>query len=417
MPSQKVEFPGSHGSALAARLDLPAASPLAYALFAHCFTCSKETKAATYISKALVDAGIAVLRFDFTGLGGSEGDFSNTNFSSNAGDLVAAAAWLREHYEAPAILLGHSLGGAAVLAAAEEIPEALAVATVGAPFDPAHVSKLLGPASEVIAQEGHAEVNLAGRTFLIRRQFLDDLTSQAPEERLRKLGRALLIFHSPVDTVVDIHNAQQIYLAAKHPKSFVSLDHADHLLTKASDGLYVGQVLAAWAKRYLPAPAPADAAETAPATAIPESLAEGVVLVEERRDGKFTNTVRTAKHEILADEPLAVGGNERGLSPYELLSAALGACTAMTLRMYADLKKIPLEQVKVELKHGKIHAADCADCATTSGKIDRIERAITLEGELDDAQRARLLEIADKCPVHRTLHSEVQVVTRLVQGL
>ncbi len=383
MPSQKIEFPGSSGALLAARLDLPDAPARAYALFAHCFTCSKDTKAATYITKALVEADIAVLRFDFTGLGSSEGDFSNTNFSSNIEDLVAAASWLRVHHAAPAILVGHSLGGAAVLAAAERIPEALALATVGAPFDPAHVAKQFGAAAGAIAQDGAAQVSLAGRAFTIRKQFLDDITSQSPAARIGKLKRALLVFHSPVDTTVDIQNAQEIYLAAKHPKSFVSLDQADHLLTRAEDGLYVGHVLA------------------------------GVVAVSETGPGKFTNTVKTATHTIHADEPPSVGGSDRGLSPYELLSAALGACTSMTLRMYADLKKLPLERVRVEVMHNKIHATDCAECETREGKIDRFERVVTLEGALDETQRAKLLEIADKCPVHRTLHAEVQVVTRL----
>ena len=404
MPSQKIEFPGSSGALLAARLDLPDTPARAYALFAHCFTCSKDTKAATYITKALVEADIAVLRFDFTGLGSSEGDFSNTNFSSNIEDLVAAASWLRVHHAAPAILVGHSLGGAAVLVAAERIPEALALATVGAPFDPAHVARQFGAAAGAIAQDGAAQVSLAGRAFTIRKQFLDDITSQSPAARIGKLKRALLVFHSPVDTTVDIHNAQEIYLAAKHPKSFVSLDQADHLLTRAEDGLYVGHVLAAWARRYLPMQAGlANAAANVPA---------GVVAVEETGTGKFTNTVKTASHTIHADEPPSVGGNDRGLSPYELLSAALGACTSMTLRMYADLKKLPLERVRVEVMHNKVHATDCAECETREGKIDRFERVVTLDGALDESQRAKLLEIADKCPVHRTLHAEVQVLTR-----
>lgn len=401
MPTQKIEFPGFHGASLAARLDLPDAPPRAFALFAHCFTCSKDTKAATYITKALVEADIAVLRFDFTGLGNSEGDFSNTNFSSNVEDLVAAAGWLRAQHAAPAILVGHSLGGAAVLAAAERIPEALALATVGAPFDPAHVARQFGTAADAIAQNGAAQVSLAGRSFTIRKQFLDDITSQSPAARIVKLGRALLVFHSPVDAVVDIRNAQDIYLAARHPKSFVSLDRADHMLTKSEDGMYVGHVLAAWARRYLPV------------TASSISVQAGAVAVEETGAGKFTNTVRTTTHAIYADEPLSAGGNDRGLSPYDLLSAALGACTSMTMRMYADLKKLPLERVKVEVKHDKVHAADCAECETREGKIDRFERVITIEGALDNAQRARLLEIADKCPVHRSMHAEVQVVTRL----
>ena len=328
MPSQKIEFPGSSGALLAARLDLPDAPARAYALFAHCFTCSKDTKAATYITKALVEADIAVLRFDFTGLGSSEGDFSNTNFSSNIEDLVAAANWLRVHHAAPAILVGHSLGGAAVLAAAERIPEALALATVGAPFDPAHVAKQFGAAAGAIAQDGAAQVSLAGRAFTIRKQFLDDITSQSPAARIGKLKRALLVFHSPVDTTVDIRNAQEIYLAAKHPKSFVSLDQADHLLTRVEDGLYVGHVLAAWARRYLPMQA-----GLAHAAA---NVSAGVVAVAETGTGKFTNTVKTATHTIHAGEPPSAGGNGRGLSP---LRSALGSARRLHLDDPAHVRR------------------------------------------------------------------------------
>lgn len=401
MPSIKTEFAGSNGATLAARLDLPATAPVAIALFAHCFTCSKDTKAATYVARALVDQGIGVMRFDFTGLGGSEGEFANTNFSSNVEDLVAAADFLRTHYAAPGILIGHSLGGAAVLAAAQRIPEARAVATIGAPCDPAHVKKQFAASVETIATHGETEVQLAGRTFRLRKQFLDDLDEQQQRARIANLGKALLVFHSPVDRIVNVDNARRIYEAAKHPKSFVSLDDADHLLTRSEDGLYVGNVLAAWAQRYLAKPAPVD------------RVASGKVLVAERGTGKFANIVRTPDHVVFADEPESVGGTNTGLSPYELLSAALGTCTTMTLRMYADLKKLPLERVEVEITHDKIHAADCAECETREGKIDRFAREIRLRGALDDAQRAKLLEIADKCPVHRTLHSEVSVTTRL----
>jgi putative redox protein len=401
MPSTKIAFPGSAGTTLAARLDAPDTRPRAYALFAHCFTCSKDTKAATYIARALVEAGIAVLRFDFTGLGGSEGEFANTNFSSNVEDLVAAAAFMRERYEAPRILVGHSLGGAAVIAAAEKIPEALAVATIGAPCEPRHVKKQFAASVDAINAQGDAAVTLAGRAFLIRKQFLDDLDSQAQRARIAALRRALIVFHSPIDRIVDIDNARRIYAAAKHPKSFVSLDNADHLVSRAEDGLYIGGVLAAWAQRYLPVPAALD------------RVAAGKVLVAERGAGKFANLVRTADHLIYADEPQSVGGTNTGLSPYDLLAAALGACTSMTLRMYADLRRLPLERVAVEVEHAKIHAQDCAECETKEGKIDRFARTIRLTGALDDAQCAKLLEIADKCPVHRTLHAEVQVTTTL----
>ncbi len=400
--TQSVGFPGASGATLAARLEVPAERPRAYALFAHCFTCSKDTKAATYISTALAERGIAVLRFDFTGLGGSEGDFANTNFSSNIGDLVAAANFLRKTYRAPAVLIGHSLGGTAMLAAAQKIPETLAVATIGSPYDPDHVLRLLKDSLGAIQAEGEALVDIAGREFRIKKQFLDDIQGRKLGDTVARLGRALMVMHSPRDTIVDIDNAAKIFMAAKHPKSFVSLDPADHLLSRREDALYAGQLLAAWAERYLdvkpdeiPSPPP------------------GKVLVRETREGKFTNQVVVGRHVIRADEPVAAGGLDTGLSPYDLLCAALGACTAITLRLYADLKGIPLERVRVELKHEKIHATDCAECETREGKIDRIDRLIGLEGTLDPAQRQKLLEIANKCPVHRTLHSEVVIPTRL----
>jgi putative redox protein len=399
--SRPVSFPGAFGTTLAARLDLPASAPLAYALFAHCFTCSKESKAAATISQALAERGIAVLRFDFTGLGGSEGDFANTNFSSNVDDLVAAADFLRREYQAPKLLVGHSLGGTAVLAAAPRIAEALAVATLGSPFEPEHVLGLIHESVGKIEREGEAQVDLAGRSFRVKKQFIDDIRARKIGGAVAQLGKALLVMHSPRDAIVDIDNASKIFLAARHPKSFVSLDPADHLLLRREDAVYAAQLLAAWALRYLPAP-------EAPATAQP-----GKVLVRETREGKFTNDIFVGKHMLRADEPVAVGGMDTGPGPYDLLAAAVGACTSMTLRAYADLKGIPLERVSVELKHDKIHAADCAECETREGKIDRIDRSITLEGNLDAQQRARLLEIADKCPVHRTLHSEVLIKTAL----
>jgi putative redox protein len=400
-----VRFPGSLGTALAARLDLPPVKPAAFALFAHCFTCSKDTLAASRISAALTARGVAVLRFDFTGLGGSEGEFANTNFSSNIADLVAAAAWLRTRHEAPKLLIGHSLGGAAVLAAAPEIPEAAAVATIAAPFEPAHVKHLLAPALSEIEAAGEATVELAGRMFRIKKQFLDDIGSRNGREEIGNLRKALLIFHSPRDTTVSIDNAAQIFMAAKHPKSFVSLDDADHLLTRREDASYVAAVLAAWASRYIGAPA----VETQPIRADEP----GIVTVAETRAGKFTQAITVGKHRLFADEPVSAGGTDSGPSPYDLLLAGLGACSSMTLRMYADLKQLPLDKVTVRLRHEKLHAQDCAECDTKEGKIDRIEREIELEGKLDDAQRTRLLEIANKCPVHRTLHSEVWIPTRL----
>jgi len=400
--SEGITFPGAAGATLAARLDTPtAAPPRAFALFAHCFTCSKESRAATFIGEALADAGLATLRFDFTGLGGSEGEFANTNFSSNVADLIAAADWLRRMHRAPALLVGHSLGGAAVLAAAARIPEVAAVATINAPADPAHVARLFAPRRAEIEAAGEAEVVLAGRTFRIRRQFLADIEGQKLAAAIAALRRALLVFHAPRDTTVGVDNAAPIFGAAKHPKSFVSLDDADHLLTRREDAAYVGAVLAAWASRYLPH--------------TPEKVPDGpreIVDVRETRVGKFQQAIAIGPHRLVADEPVAAGGLDSGPSPYDFLLAALGACTAMTVRMYADQKQLPLERVGVRLVHDKIHADDCADCETKEGKVDRIERVVTLEGDLDDAARAKLLEIASKCPVHRTLHGEVTVPTR-----
>jgi len=398
-----IHFPGALGDRLAARLDLPVTPPAAFVLFAHCFTCSKDSLAASRISAALTDNGLGVLRFDFTGLGASEGDFANTNFSSNVADLVAAASWLREHHQAPRILVGHSLGGAAVLAAAEQIPESAAVSTIGAPYDPAHVRRLLEGVTPEIEAAGTADVTIAGRKFRIKQQFLDDISSQNSNRYLAQLRKALLIFHSPRDTTVSIENAGMIFAAAKHPKSFISLDDADHLLTRKEDALYVASVLASWASRYV---------KQAPRPAVPAE--EGVVTVSETLENKFTQSIGVGGHHLRADEPESFGGTNTGPSPYDLLLASLGACTSMTLRLYADRKNWPLEHVTVRLKHEKIHARDCAECETKEGKIDRIDREIELQGALDASQRARLLEIANRCPVHRTLHSEVVVPTRLI---
>lgn len=405
MPTQRVEFRGSQGAVLAGRLDTPETAPRAWAVFAHCFTCSKDSKAAAFISRALAEAGFGVLRFDFTGLGGSGGDFANTHFSSNVDDLVAAADWLRTHHGPPALLIGHSLGGAAVLAAAHRVDDCKAVATLGAPFEPSHVTRQFADGLKLIEEQGQATVQLAGRPFTLRREFLEDLAGQAQAGRIRELHRPLLVLHSPVDTVVSVDSARQIFDTARHPKSFVSLDSADHLLNTAADARYAAGVIAAWAQRYLPADE--STAEMAVAAA-----SDGTVHVAERGTGAFTVAISAGRHTWLGDEPAAAGGDDLGPGPYDMLTAALGACTAMTLRMYARQKQWPLANVRVVLRHAKVHAADCANCETRNGKIDRIERVIDLAGPLDDEQRRRLLEIADKCPIHRTLHSEVEVITR-----
>jgi uncharacterized OsmC-like protein/fermentation-respiration switch protein FrsA (DUF1100 family) len=401
MPSERFDFPNANGEKLAAVLDLPEGTPRAYALFAHCFTCGKNVLAASRIAHGLTALGIAVLRFDFTGIGSSEGEFANTTFSSNVADLIAAADHLRRTRQAPALLIGHSFGGAAVLAAAEAVAEARAVVTIAAPSDAAHVTHLFKDKLEDIREQGEVEVALAGRPFRIRREFLDDIAGQSLAEHIARLRKALLIFHSPTDDTVGIENASDIFIAARHPKSFISLAGADHLLSKPSDAIYVANVLAAWAERYLDAAPTQKASEEQPRN----------VIVTETGAGKFQQTIAIGPHRLTADEPIAAGGLDSGPGPYDLLVAALGACTSMTLRLYAEHKKLPLERVSVTLSHSKIHAQDCEECETREGKIDRIERVLTLTGDLNDEQRARLVEIADKCPVHRTLTSEVNIRT------
>ena len=408
--SEKVTFPGGAGVQLAARLDLPDGEPRAYALFAHCFTCTKDLRAVSRLAGGLTRHGIAVLRFDFTGLGSSEGEFANTNFTSNIDDLVAAADWLREHHQAPQILIGHSLGGAAVLAGAHRVPECKAVATIGAPYDPDHVTGHFGDELHQIVENGSAQVSVGGRPFTIERHFLEDISAHNMKAAIAKLGRALIIFHAPRDETVSIENAEKIFVAAKHPKSFVSLDDADHLMHNPDDALYVSGVIAAWAESYIDAP------KTTDDIALPGN--PGDVVVWETGQGKYQqHTSISGRHYLMADEPHAYGGLDSGPSPYDLLLAGLGACTSMTLRMYADRKNIPLQKVTVRLHHDKIHAEDCHECQTKNGKVDVIEREVVMEGDLDEATRARLLEIADKCPVHKTLHSEVKIVTRESKAL
>jgi len=402
MASERFDFPNASGERLAALLDRPAGAAAAYALFAHCFTCGKDILAAKRIAERLTAARIAVLRFDFTGLGMSGGEFANTTFSSNVADLVAAASHLRLTRRAPAILIGHSLGGAAVLAAAGDIPEACAVVTIAAPADPGHVTGLFKDRIDEIHARGEVEVTLAGRPFRVRREFLDDVAEQRLLDRIARLRKALLIFHAPGDQIVGIENASSIFIAAKHPKSFVSLADADHLLSRPSDAVYVANVIAAWAERYL------DMAPKAEAVGDAEPR---TVSVGETGQGRFQQEISVGPHRFLADEPVAAGGLDSGPGPYDLLLAGLGACTAMTVRLYAERKALPLDRVSVALTHEKIHAADCENCETKEGMIDRIDRAITFTGNLGAEQRQRLLEIADKCPVHRTLSSEIDIRT------
>jgi uncharacterized OsmC-like protein/pimeloyl-ACP methyl ester carboxylesterase len=404
VPIERFQFTGVGGHQLAAALDLPDRNePTAYALFAHCFTCGKDVLAARRISAALAANGIAVLRFDFTGIGSSEGEFANSTFSSNVADLVRAADHLRATRKGPAILIGHSLGGAAVLAAAGQIPEAKAVVTIAAPSDPAHVTGLFRDRLDDIRKHGDVEVSLAGRPFHIKREFLDDIAEHGLIENVTKLHKALLIMHAPADDTVGIDNATRIFVAARHPKSFVSLANADHLLSDRRDAAYVADLIAAWVSRYLD--------PVAPEQVLDLGEAPRQVVVRETGASKFQQTVSIGPHRLLADEPATAGGEDSGPGPYDLLLAGLGACTSMTMRLYADRKSLPLDRVTVTLNHGKIHAEDCAECETKAGMLDRIERVIAMEGSLDAEQRKRLMEIADKCPVHRTLTSEIQILT------
>ncbi len=403
-PRIKATFKNAQGETLAGLLELPDGPIKSYALFAHCFTCSKDINAASRITRALARQGIAVLRFDFTGLGNSDGDFSNTNFSSNLQDLVSAAEFLEAEYEAPTLLIGHSLGGAAVLAIAQQLPSVKAVATIGAPATANHMQHLFTQARDEILAKGSTRVNLGGRSFTIKRQFIDDLELHNSLQHISELKKALIVFHSPIDSTVSIDEAGRIYTAAKHPKSFVSLDDADHLLSRREDTEYVANVLSAWVERYL------DIEDKKQSTAPPAVKTGSVIVCEHNK--KFTREVFTEKHRFLADEPTVAGGDDLGVNPYELLLAALGCCTSMTLRMYASHKKIALHGIEVELMHHRIHADDCNTCDKQDKLIDKIERIITLTGDLDDKQRARLIEIANMCPVHKTLENQIHIETK-----
>jgi len=405
----KLEFENAQGVTLAGLLETPPESiPIArYALFAHCFTCGKDIAAASRISRALAARGIAVLRFDFTGLGNSDGDFANSNFSSNVSDLLAAAAKLESEYQAPQLLIGHSLGGAAVLSAAHQLSAIKAVVTIGAPATAQHVEHLFSAQSDLIRQEGDAVVSIGGREFCIKNQMLDDISQNNSTEQIAALGKALLVYHSPIDNVVSVDQAAQIFMAAKHPKSFISLDQADHLLSKGADSEYVAATMAAWASRYLDL----EAVEFQKTLSDRPPLDAGKVLISEL-DKKFLRGMFSDSHRLMADEPQKYGGSNLGPTPYDLLLMSLGACTSMTLRMYANRKKLPLDDVDVILVHERVHADDCAEC---DQKIERLTRRITLHGDLTDEQKQSLLVIADKCPVHRTLESDPVIVTELVE--
>lgn len=401
MKDLKVTFPNAAGDELSARLEMPVSRhPHAFAVFAHCFTCGRDLMAMRNISRQLNMEGFGVLRFDFTGIGESEGDFVDTNFTTNISDLLSAAEWLTENHEAPALLVGHSLGGAAVLCAAAQIDSVKAVATIGAPFTPDHVTRHFAERVADIENDEQATIDIGGRPFRIAKQFLDDLDNHRVEEKISQLDAALLILHSPQDRTVPIDEAAKLYTAARHPKSFVSLDGADHLLGEKTDSHYAGQVIAGWSSRYIPVP------ESSPLRSSHE------VAARLGSEG-YTTEIMVRQHHLTSDEPIKVGGNDFGPGPYELVSAGLGACTAMTLHMYARRKKWPLEEVEVHLDHRKDYAEDMEHSDEKPTKIDRFDRVLILRGTLTDEQKQRLLQIADRCPVHRTLHETVEVVTTL----
>ncbi len=404
MNLQKVIFKNKEGQSLVGRLELPVNQhPHNYAIFAHCFTCNKNLAAVRNIGKALTSNGFGVLRFDFTGLGESEGDFGDTNFSGNVEDLIAAADYLNDNYSAPTLLIGHSLGGAAVIYAAAQVNSVKAVATIGAPSSPKHVQHLLQSSLDEIKKNGKAIVNLSGRDFTIKKQFLDDLEHKTLSETVKNLRKPILIMHSPQDNTVGIKNAEEIYRAAHHPKSFISLDGADHLLMNKNDSIYAGEVISGWAKRYLII---ADSEE------LPKTKHQVVASLD--FDDGFTTDMKVGNHYMTADEPTSYGGNDFGPSPYELVSAGLSACTAMTLQMYAKRKDWHIDNVEVHTTYSKTHALDCEDCESPNAKIDTFHREIKITGNFDDKQMDRLLQIADKCPVHKTLHNETQVITKIV---
>lgn len=403
MQTEEFIFTGSQGP-LSGRLVTPGYPVDHSVVFAHCFTCSKDIPAAKRITAKLAARGLAVLSFDFTGLGHSDGEFENTSFTSNVDDLRLAAEELQRRVAPPSLLVGHSLGGAAVIAVAPDIPSVKAVATIGAPFEPAHIKHLFSASLDDISASGKAEVTLGGRPFTITQDFLDDIDSSRLIPALAKLDAALLVLHSPVDAIVDVSNAAEIFQHAKHPKSFISLDGADHLLRRVSDADYAAGVIAAWAGKYLPV-SESGTSEQAP---------EGDVLVTEVDPAGFAQDILIARtHQLRADEPADIGGTNTGPTPYQLLQAGLGACTTMTIRMYARRKNIPLEHVSVTVTHDKRHLEECERCESAPHTVDHFTRSISLTGDLSAEQKTSLLKIAEKCPVHKTLEASAHIGTTL----
>jgi len=403
MSPKQIKFKNAAGDILSARIELPInKNPHNYAVFAHCFTCNKNFKAVRYITKALTSEGFGVLSFDFTGLGESEGSFSDTTFSSSVDDLICAANYLENNYKTPSMFIGHSLGGAAVILAASRFEEVRAVVTIGTPSAPQHLKNLLRSGIDEIEKKGSAEVSIGGRPFRIKKQFVDDLNEQNLTEIIKSMRKAYLFMHSPQDKIVGIENAGELYRAARHPKSFISLEKADHLLSKEKDGRYAGKLIADWAGRYV------DIRE-------PKKISKvNHVLAHLESEENFTTQISAGQHDLIADEPVKVGGNDFGPSPYDYVSSGLAACTVMTLRMYATHKKWDLQEVFCHVWHEKTHFEDCAECENPKTKIDKFTRRLKFIGDLDDSQKTRLLEIADKCPVHKTLEARAHIETVMI---
>ncbi len=397
---QTLTFKSQKGLDLSGILHLPdTIKPKAFGIFAHCFTCSKDIHAAVNIAKQLAAEGYGILRFDFAGIGASQGEFDNTNFSSNIDDLISAFQYLKTHYEAPQFLIGHSLGGTAALAAAPKLSEVKAVATIGSPASPDHVLHVLDGYLERLEQTGEAIVPVAGRDMKFRQSFVDDVMRHVSD--YSHLGKALMVMHAPFDTIVSINEASKIFTQARHPKSFISLNKADHLLSRKDDASYAANIIAGWLPNYV------DIQQEAANT-----IETGVV-VKGETDRIYLNIAQAGQHRFIVDEPLSYGGSDLGPTPYQYLGVALGSCTSMTLNGYSRRKELAVKSVLVHITHDRVHAKDCKTCEKTEGKVDRFTRHITIDGDVTEEQRERLLQIADLCPVHKTLENEIKIETVL----
>ena len=405
MKNTKLDIINNKGHKLQAYLELPAnQKPNYYAIFAHCFSCTSTLSAVKNISRALTNHGFGVVRFDFTGLGRSEGEFAESHFSGNVDDLLAVDAFMKINYEAPGLLVGHSLGGAAVIVAASKLENIKAVATIGAPASVSHVTHLFSHDIKEIKEKGEVEVNIGGRPFRINEEFVNDFSKTDLSVIIKELRKPLLVLHSPFDKIVGIENAHKIYHDAMHPKSFVSLDDADHLLSQSKDSLYAGNMIGTWVKRYF------EPIDNKMISTKGEQLVAHLNLMEDN----FTTSIQTSKHTLIADEPESVGGDDFGPSPYDFLSAGLAACTVMTLRLYAERKKWDLQEVYAYISYSKKHSDDLNIDVDSPTRFDHLSKRLKFVGDLDDKQKQRLKEIASKCPVHRTLQSQIIIETELV---